>query len=59
MRWNIAQQSRVRTVAESYLRETSGVTRWPVRAINAYMKDVAWKLIQMEWCEVVEWVKRI
>ena len=27
-----------------------------VRAIKACMKDMAWELMQMEWC-VVEWVK--
>ena len=29
-----------------------------VRAMKACMKGVAWDLVQMEWCGVVEWVKR-
>ena len=29
-----------------------------VKAMKACMKDVAWESVQIEWCGVVEWVKK-
>lgn len=46
----------VRKVSEESVRISSG-KRLIERAVEAYMKGLA--CVQMEWYEVVEWVKRM
>ncbi len=57
--WNGAQQSRVRAVEMSYLREACGVSRW-----DGLSNECMYERCGMRrrgsgvWCGVVEWVKR-
>ena len=55
--WNRAQQSRLCAVEINSLRGPHGMTRWEDESKGICMKDVPWKLVQMDFGGVVEWVK--